>query len=1030
MKINRIIKVVTLLLPLLFFSLWSFGQTSIVSGTVTDENGDPLPSVSIYIEGTTTGTISDAEGSFSLSVPTNSVLVFTYMGYLSEKITVTDQTVIDVSLVPDIALIDQIIVVGYGTQRKEAVTGSVASIRGNEMREVPSMDVSQALQGRIAGVEMMQTSSKPGETMQIRIRGTRSLTASNDPLVVLDGIPFAGSLTDINPNDIKSIDILKDASSTAIYGSRGANGVILITTKTGQKQQKATVRYDTYFGMKNAIKFPMMDGPEFAEIREAAGMYTNGADEFDSINTDWQDLLYRRAIVTNHDLSVSGGTESGVYNFGVGYYLDQAVIPSQQYERYSLRGSLDQEIGESFRFGFTSNNNYSLTQGTQIGLYTVLSLSPLASPYNADGTLKRTIRMPLDEYWMITEDVINEIGDQWMSQTRVYATYNNLYGELKIPGVKGLNYRINIGLNLRQRNGGGYAGEGINNRNPSTPSSANISNALTTNWVIENLMTYDRTFNQKHQVNLVGLYSSEETVFNNSYVSARDIPADAFQFYNLGQAAGEIQVPPNDEENEDGDDYDYQRYERSGLISWMGRIMYSYDNRYMLMATLRSDGSSRLAEGRKWHTYPAVSVGWNMKNESFMDNVTPIDLLKLRVGYGQTSNQAVDPYATLGILGSRPYNFGDEFDVGYYVSNLPNENLGWEYSETWNYGLDFSLFNTRLSGTIEYYVTNTKDILLSVELPRTSGVESYVGNIGETQNKGIEISLNTRILNDLNGWTWDFGFNLYSNRNRLIALASGTERDEANWWFVGHPINVLYDYEKVGIWQEEDPYLDILEPGGNVGMIKVKYDGDYNEDGTPTRQIGPDDRQIIHLDPKFQGGFNTRVSYKGFDLSIIGSFRGGGILRSSLYSSAGWLNLENGRRNNVKIDYWTPDNTGAKYPSPQGVRSADNPKYGSVLGHFDASYLKVRTMTLGYNLTRSNLLKNAGIVNLRIYVTAQNPFILFSPYHKESGMDIETNSYGNENAADPLDDNLKRILSVGANTPNTRNYLIGMNVTF
>lgn len=407
-------------------------------------------------------------------------------------------------------------------------------------------------------------------------------------------------------------------------------------------------------------------------------------------------------------------------------------------------------------------------------------------------------------------------------------------------------------------------------------------------------------------------------------------------------------------------------------------------------------------------------------------------MLKLRAGYGQTSNQSVDPYATLGRLSIRPYNFGDYFDVGYYVSELPNEKLGWEYSETWNYGVDFSILNNRLSGSLEYYVTNTKDILLRVGLPSTAGVGSYMGNIGETQNKGWEISLDGVILDNYNGWTWDAGINIYGNRNKLVALASDQERDESNWWFKGHPIDVIFDYEKIGLWNETDPdfkYLDILEPGGNAGMIKVKYTGGYKEDGTPVRAIGPDDRQIRKLEPDFQGGFNTRVAYKDFDLSVVGAFKSGGTLISTLYSSNGYLNMMSGRRGNVKVDYWTPENTNAKYPKPGGITSGDNPKYGSTLGYFSASYLKIRTITLGYNF-KQEWIKNAGISRLRLYCTVQNPFVMFSPYYDESGMDPETNSYGNENAAVPYSQNLRRLLTIGTNTPSTRNYLIGINLTF
>ena len=1004
----------------LLLCLSTFAQTKSISGTVLDDQNQPLPGASVKAKSGTGSASTDVDGKFRLNVQANEqALVVSFVGFNTQEVRIAGQTNVTIKMAADSKLLEDVVVIGYGTQRAEAVTGSVASIRGEAVRDVPSANISQALQGRLPGVEFSQTSSQPGAAMQIRIRGTRSLTASNDPLVVLDGIPFAGSIGDINPNDIKSVDILKDASATAIYGSRGANGVILVTTNKGVAGQPAKLSYNTFAGPKSLFaRYPMMNGPEFVALRKAAGLYTNALDESDDINTDWQDLLYRTGIMMSHDVGVSGGTEQGSYNFNAGYLEDEGVVPTQQYRRFSIRGSVDQNVGKHFRVGFNTNNNYNITDGSNVGLYGALSLSPIANPYNEDGTWKRTIRMPLDETWSYSRDLVEELEDTWLSQNRAFGSYNTLYGEVKIPGVEGLKYRANVGLNYRQGNNGSFTGRGVNATNPTTPSTASISNTQTTDWTIENLLTYDRTFAEKHQINAVGLYSLGENRYNRSATSARDIPNEAFQFYNLGSAAGEITVSPEDDD-----------YRVSGLMSWMGRVMYSYDNRYMISATVRSDGSSRLAPGHKWHTYPAVSVGWNISRESFMESVPAINMLKLRAGYGQTSNQSVAEYATLGRLGTRPYNFGDTYSTGYYVTELPNPELGWEYSETMNYGLDFGLFNNRLSGTIEYYQTKTSDLLMGLGLPSTSGVGSYTANIGKTENKGIELSLNGVILDNVNGWTWEAGFNIYANRNKLVSLASGQEEDRTNWWFVGKPIDVIYDYEKVGLWQEGDPHRDILEPGGNVGMIKVKYTGDYNADGTPVRAIGPDDMQVMSIEPKFQGGFNTRVAYKGFDFTAIAAFKHGGILNSTLYSSSGYLNMLSGRRGNVKVDYWTPENTDATYPKPGGIASGDNPRYGSTLGYFSASYLKIRTLSLGYNLSQKAL-KSVGVDRLRVYFTAQNPFVLFSPYHKESGMDPETNSYGDENAAVAYSENLRRLTTIGTNAPATRSYLLGVNLTF
>lgn len=1023
MKITNHFRLFSLLFVFNLITLSVSAQTVTVRGTVKDASGEPMIGVNVTEVGTQNGTITNFDGNYELKVSEKATLNFSFIGYLTQTATVGNRRVINVTLAEDSKSLEELVVVGYGMQRKESVTGSVASIKGDIVREVPSTNISQALQGRIAGVEMAQTSSKPGAAMQIRIRGTRSLSASNDPLIVLDGIPFSGSISDLSTDDIKTIDILKDASATAIYGSRGANGVILVTTNKGQKGAKAQVSYNNYYGVKNAIKYQMMNAEEFTALRTLANKYpVNGVDETIDVDTDWQDLFYRQGITTNHDINVSGGSDKSNYKFGVGYNRDESVMYGQDYSRYSLRGALEQEIGKYFRFGFTTNTNYSVSMGNNLGLYGVLSLSPITNPYDADGNTKRIVKMAGDDQFVYTRQVIEGLGDQWIDQNKAFGSYNSMYAEFKVPYVEGLKLRTNVGADFRLTNGGSYTGQGVFATNATTPSSASISNSLNTHWAVENLLTYDRVFEDVHQVNAVAMYSAEQTSYNSSHISATEIPSDALQFYNLGHAPGDkVTINP-----------DYQNYHVSGLLSVMGRIMYAYDSKYMLSVTVRSDASSRLAPGYQWHTYPAVSVGWNMKNESFLKDVAAVDLLKIRAGYGQTSNQSVDPYATLGRLSIRPYNFGTTYSSGYYVNQIPNKDLGWEYSITKNYGLDFGFFKNRITGTIEYYNTQTKDILLGLTLPPTSGVGGYTANIGQTENKGMEVSLNGVILENVGGFTWDAGVNLYTNKNKLTALASGQTEDKGNWWFVGHSLNVVYDYEKIGLWNESDPdyqYLQTLVPGGNAGMIKVKYTGEYNEDGSPKRAINESDRQIIDLDPKFMGGFNTRLAYNNFDLSIVGAFRSGGKLISTLYSSSGYLNMLTGRRGNVKVDYWTPENTGAKYPKPGGIQDGDNPKYGSTLGYFDASYLKIRTITLGYSFNQK-WMKDAGINKFRIYTTASNPLVLFSPYHKESGTDPESNSYGNENAAVAYSSNLKRLLTIGTNTPNTRNYLVGLNITF
>ena len=866
-------------------------------------------------------------------------------------------------------VVNEVVVIGYGTQRREAVTGSVANIGGEKLNQVAASNA----------------------------RGQRSLSASNDPLIVLDGIPFMGQLSDINPADIKSLDILKDASATAIYGSRGANGVIIITTVKGSQGTPAKVTYNGYVSIKKPFKkYPMMDGPTFSKFRKYAGKYENSLDESDDINTDWQDLYYQTGVGYNHDVSVSGGTNGGSYSFGAGYYHDESVVPTEAYDRISVRGNFDQKVGEYFRFGLSTNNSYRKTQGIN-NIYAALSSSPISSPYDKDGNLKRFNTLPADQQIVITKDVVERDKDQWLSENRGIGSYNTLFAEVKCPWIEGLSYRVNVGLNIRTSKGGGFTGTGINSTNPTQINSGWVTNEQTRNWAVENLLTYDRVFAEKHNLNVVAMYSAEQTRWERTGGTAQEIPAEYFQYYALDKATGQANL------NNFG-------YNQSGLMSWMGRVMYSYDNKYMLSVAFRADASSRLAPGHKWHTYPAVSAGWNIARENFMESTKGwLDNLKFRVGYGETSNQAIAPYSTLGGLGIR----------------------NWEYSKTWNFGLDFSLFNGRLSGSFEYYIQKTNDILLNVKLPDTAGVSSYTGNIGKTENKGWEFTLNGIIIDNKNGWNWDAGINLYQNRNELTELASGATRDEGNLWFVGYPIDVIYDYEYQGLYQAgEEAAMNILEPGGNIGMIKVKYTGEYGADGLPTRAINADDRQIMSMEPDLVGGFNTTVGYKGFDLTVIGAFQIGGKLISAIHSSNGYLNMLTGRRNNLDVDYWTEENTGAHYPKPGGIQSGDNPKYGSTLGYFNAGYLKVRAITLGYNFENLKAIKDVGISRLRLYATIQNPFVLFSPFNNESGLDPETNSWSNENTAVGYSFGSHRMPIVGYNTPSTRNFIFGLNVTF
>lgn len=1014
------------------FSLQIAAQNRPVTGTVVDVTGEAVIGASVVEDGTTNGIITDMDGNFTLNLSPTAKITISFIGYQTQKVDVEGRSSLRIVLKDDSKVLDEVVVVGYGTARKSDVTGSISSVNDKTLREVPSQNFTQALQGRVAGVDINRTSSRPGAEQQIRIRGTRSLSASNDPLIVLDGIPFPGSISDINPSDIKSIDILKDASSTAIYGSRGANGVILITTNRGA-QGKPTITYNGYYGIVTLFsEYPMFNGPEFVKFREVAaanGSAWGQAGPMDdpNVNTNWQDLVFKNGMTTNHDISVSAGTDRGSYNFGTTYYKETAVLPDQGFERMSLRGAIDQEVGRFIKVGITTQNSYSKTEGEQAApIYNLLQTNPTISPYASDGTMNEVLTLNTSDKLM-NPLLYKSTGSKYADNRKTFASYNNAYAEVKFP-VEGLKYRINLGLNYRQSNYGKYMSPGTPHMGYNADlAEASISNGMTTNWTVENLLMYDNSFG-KHNINAVAMYSAERTTYEYSSAGASGITADAVKYYNLALNTDKYTINPNS-----------QKYWQRGLISYMARAAYSYDNRYMLSATVRTDGSSVLAKGKRWNTYPAVSAGWNVRNEAFMEDVDWVSSLKVRVGYGETSNQSINPYATLGAMQPVYYTLGGGAGItGYFPSSVPNEKLGWEYSTTWNYGIDFGFFDGRLSGTFEYYSQKTNDILMQLSLPASSGIaSSYWQNIGKTSNKGWEVSLKGIIFENKNGWSWDLGLNLYGNRNKITSLAGEQDRDTGNGWFVGKAIDAIYDYKKIGIYQlGEEAIAAAAITNGKPGDIKVAYnlkDGDpvtFDANGVPSRELNASDRMVIGTaEGKFQGGFNTTVAYKDFDLSIVGAFKNGGTLISTLHQPQGYLNMMSGRRGNIKVDYWTKDNPTNKYPAPGGTSGGnDAPIYGSTLGYFSASYLKIRTITLGYNLP-DKLLSNLGLGRARIYFTAQNPFVFFSSFEDETGLDPEPNSFIRENTA--TEGGMpSRLLSVGTNTPSTRNYIFGLNITF
>ena len=1055
----------------LFVGLQAFAQVS-VSGKVVDGQGLEIPGVNIAVKGHAVGTMTGADGTFVLpDVPggSDAVLVFSFIGFKTEEVKVGNQTVINVTLHEDTEQLDEVVVIGYGTARKRDISGAISNMRmTEELAALPNPTVLSALSSKVAGIKYSPTSSANGDNSStMNIRGKNAIPQGrsssdesvNQPLLIVDGVISFGSINEISTNDIQSIDVLKDASAAAIYGSRAANGVIIVTTKSGVSE-KPVINVNSSWNFSGWSRMPKMvdDEEKFMRnrfyARQAGGsipadaVWSSDYDraqllssvELDAYNegiwTDWLDEISRTGFGQKYDMSLSGRSKIASYYFSGDYTRQKGILKGDDFEKYDFMSKVDVQAKDWLKMGLKA----SYSGSRQWGRTAKINSATWMTPYSFTHA-----RQPGYEDWPNSKPDGNQTNPFWGSgsddsyywtdgENHYYNIAGVFYTQVDFPFIPGLSYKIT--LNARRN-----TSEVDSFNNPEfyvdTDNTSEMDNpsqfagevtgysymSHTSIWNVDNIFTYTRDFNDHHVDGMVGYtreaYNSEQL---RSDYTGFDVPTI------LGAYGQEMANTQN-----------IRRLRTSTqAIGIMARAGYNYKNTYYANFTFRRDGFSAFGANNKWGNFFGASAAWVLSSESFLKDATEdwLDYLKLRLSWGQNGSRQVSAYATIAGV-DRTYTwFGDTASgsaLGLVVGDLPNRNLSWATVEKYNLGIDFNMFSGRLGGSLDLYTGRTTDMLMDRSVPYVTGFTSAKDNLGEVTNKGIEFTINGTILDNYNGWTWDASLNIYSNKNEITELASGAEKDEANWWFVGHPIDVIYDYEKLGLWNADDPdaqYLQILEPGGNLGMIKVKYTGERNPDGSPTRAIGAEDRQKLDTNPKFQGGFSTRVAYKGFDLNIIGAFKYGGILISTLHSSSGYLNMLSGRRGNVDVDYWTEENTDAKYPKPGGIMSSDNPKYGSTLGYFDASYWKIRTITLGYTFDnqKQKWLRDLGVDNLRAYFTVQNPFVICSPFHKETGLDPETNSYANENVA--VASGPSRLLTVGTNSPSTRNYLFGISLTF
>lgn len=963
-----------------------FMQSDAVRGRITDETGTGIPGVNIIVKGTSNGTTSDADGRYAINVPSGNAegtLVYSFIGYSTQEQPIGGRSTIDVTMAADVTSLSEVIVVGYGTQEKRDVTASISSISSEAISKIPTGNPMEAMKGQIAGVDILQQGGRPGQGSTVTIRGRRSLTASNDPLFVVDGIPMTSggvqSISDFNPADIASVEVLKDAASQAVYGSRGSNGVILITTKRGEAG-KTSVNFSTSYGVAEPFKLiPMMNGEQFANLkREANRLAANGqsgraawgdagstipadatvfndAVELNSVqnglSTDWQDLIYQNGSQLNNQLSISGGTEKTFVRLAFSNFKEDGLIEGTDYKRYTGRINVDHDINKKIRIGVSSLFSNSVQNwGSGSVISEAVNQSPLGLPYDADGNI---IFLPISDG--IRSNPLSElVPGKRVDERKINRIFSSVYADIEI--IKGLKYKFLLGQDLWHYQQGIFEGQFTNTRKNGTPY-ASLAKAQQSGFTQENLLTYNRSFGE-HNLGLTFLQSTAEQKIETSQTAAANLPYETSLWHNLG--LGTVTSYSSD----------FQKYR---LLSYMGRVNYSYKGKYLFQASMRWDGSSRLAPGNKWSSFPGVSVGWRIKDEAFMAGVKPISELKLRASYGKVGNTAVDPYRTQGTLAPSLYDWNNVDAKGFRLDQIPSPDLGWEFSESFDVGLDFGLFNGRLNGYVDYYQTSTGvSLLLNRALPPTSGYAGIFQNIGGTETKGFEVTLMSTILDRPNGLKWTAEFNLGSLNEKIVDLAQRGPNGEkisdvGNGWFIGQPIRVFYDYNKIGIWQADEK--DAAAAYGQFpGEIKVE---DINNDGKIDLT---NDRKVLGNDvPKAYGGLSNKVEFKGFEFSFLFYYRLGFMIRSEFSNSQATMQA---RYNNLDVDYWTIDNPTNEYPRPN--KNQENITYGSSLQYMDGGFVKLRNVSLGYSLP-SNIVSKLHLTKLKVYVTAQNP-IIWSKY--------------------------------------------------
>ncbi|MEQ6120815.1 TonB-dependent receptor [Reichenbachiella sp. MALMAid0571] len=936
-----------------------------VSGKITDENGDGLPGASIVIKGTAQGTTSDIDGNFKVTTSDESILTISFVGYITQEVIVGGRSTIDTQLVLDAEQLEEIVVVGYGVVKKSDLTGSVGQVKSKEINSYPASSMMQAMAGRVAGVQVIQSTGAPGAGVSVRIRGTNSIQGGNEPLYVVDGFPYSGNPTNINNSDIESIEILKDASATAIYGSRGANGVVLVTTKRGKAGITKVDIESSYSVQTLRSKLDLMNGEEYATVANLQAENDNVApyftqQEIDAFGEgfDWQDLVFQKAPIKSSSININGGSESTQYSIGGSVFGQEGIIKGSDYNRYSLSTNFNHKISKKISLQLSNSLSYLNTKRKDSGggsrgnslIGAAIAAAPISKPYNEDGSYT----VLGNAYPFVPVDVLNPLNFINEQQREVKANVVLTNASLFYKITPDLTLKVSGGIENRDDRTDAYTTRNFHN----SSGSASVSTSQFRSLLSENTLSYSKTLNEKHQISVVAGFTYQDFVSTSLAASGTGFLSDVFQSHSL-ESSETPGIPSTG-------------YSKSVLSSYLGRVNYAFNNKYLMTLSFRTDGSSRYSKDNKWGYFPSAALAWRLGDEEFMKGINLISDLKIRTSWGRTGSQAISPYTTLNLLSSGLTVLNDQlYNTFAPGTRLPGD-LRWETTEQFDFGFDLSLLENRIFITADYYIKNTSDLLNTVLLPSSLGYTSTIQNIGSVQNKGVELGVTAKIL------TGDFNWELYSNisinRNKVTKLHNGEDIFTSS-------VSVLAINDRVQILKEGYPigqFWGFKEDGyDDEGYIKIV---DTNEDEI----INSDDKTFIgDANPDFIYGFNSNMSYKNFELSLfIQGSQGNDIFNASLIPLTNDFGQGLNAPRGVFLDHWTPQNTNARYP----LISRNTDAYASDRWIEDGSYLRLRNIELAYTLPiESNWLRKA-----QFYLSGQNLLTLT----KYSWWDPEVNSRG------------------------------------